>query len=111
MSPRKPPGSFPQAPADGFWGRATADGNSIAAAPYAGVAPSISYDPHRQLLTWALPANAPAAAVSHRGDYELESLSPNSPLANKEQEDHLFFGNWVLENGGFVKAWVSELLG
>jgi len=110
VSPRKALGSSPQATEGGFWGRALAaskskEGSSISAAPYSRVAPSISYDPHRHLLTWALPADAPAAAVGHRGDYELESLSPNSPQAKKEQEDRLFFDKWVLDNGGFVKVW------
>mmetsp|Transcript_22443 Transcript_22443/g.48311 ORF Transcript_22443/g.48311 Transcript_22443/m.48311 type:complete len:1059 (+) Transcript_22443:1064-4240(+) len=119
VSPRKSSGTLPQAPPGGFWGKARAaaakskeggNSSSSAPAPYSRVVPSMSYDPHRHLFTWALPADAPAAAVGHRADYELESLSPNSPQARKEQEDRLFFDKWVTENGGFVKVWDFSLV-
>lgn len=120
ISPRKSPGaSSPQAlNAKGFWGSQavaskTKEADSITDTYFSRVAPSVYFDPHRNLLTWALPSQAPASAVDHRGDYELESLSPNSPQAKKEHEDRAFFSKWVVKehgNGGFVKVWDFTLV-
>jgi len=98
----------------GFWERAVTAKEGSGSAndpPYTETAtPSVTYDPHRRLLLWSLPANAPASSIDHRSDYELESLSPNSPEAKKDYEDRVFFGKWATENGGFVKVWDLSLV-
>ncbi|KAL9186947.1 hypothetical protein ACHAXT_010667 [Thalassiosira profunda] len=112
LSPRKPPTSNPQARAAGFWGKAVTakskDGGTEA--PYSSrMAPPISYDPHRHLLFWALPSEAPVSSIDHQGDYELESLVPGSMLATKETEDKEYLRDWAQQNGGFVKVWDMSL--
>ena len=74
-------------------------------APYGNVAPAIHYDYHRDLLIWALPAEAPVASIDHRGDFKLELANPKSAEAKREDEDHAYLNKWSGENGGFVKVW------
>ena len=113
-SPRVTPGSSSQInPAGGFWSTANLakEKGGTTEAPYSSiVAPSVSYDPHRNLLTWTLPSNAPTSSVDHRGDYELESYAPKSIPAKREADDQIFLGKWVVENGGFVKVWDLSLV-
>ena len=105
VSPRKTPASSSsQSRVDEFWSGITPP-NSKEAAPYSTVTPSVSYDPHRNLLAWALPSNAPVSSIDHRGDYELESSAPKSSKAKQDAEDRVFISKWSAENGGFVKVW------
>ena len=114
MSPRASPASSPpqDRPTGGFWAVAEAAKSNEGAteAPYSQVAPVISYDPNRHLLTWALPSDAPVSSVDHGGDYELESVTPKSSQAKKDQDDQQFLSKWVEANGGFVKVWDMSLV-
>jgi len=116
MSPRASPAlSFPQArTSGGFWGLAElAKSNEGASeAPYSKVTPTISYDAHRNLLTWSLPSNAPLSSIDHRGEYDLNSVAPKSLQAKKDEEDQAFMSKWVAEEngGGFVKVWDLSLV-
>lgn len=112
ISPKSPSSS-------GFWGvaaEARSKGGGISAeAPYARVAPIVSHDPHRNLLTWTLPPDAPASSIDHAsGDRrELQSKpSPtsSSPKAGEVGDDSIFLSNWAKSNGGFVKVWDLALI-
>lgn len=115
ISPKSPGSSS----SSGFWGvaaEARSKGGGISAeAPYARVAPIVSHDPHRNLLTWTLPPDAPATSIDHAsGDRrELQSKpSPtsSSPKAGEVGEDSVFLSNWAKSNGGFVKVWDLALI-
>ena len=115
ISPKSPGSSS----SNGFWGiaaEARSRGGGISAeAPYSKVAPIISHDPHRNLLTWTLPPDAPASSIDHAsGDRrELQSKpSPtlSSPNAGEAGDDSVFFSNWAKSNGGFVKVWDLALI-
>ena len=109
VSPRR---TFPSSEsAGGFW-QVNSNNNSAKAqkeaeepAPYGNVAPAIQYDYHRDLLIWALPAEAPVASIDHRGDFKLELANPDSVEAKREDDDHAYLSKWSRENGGFVKVW------
>ena len=115
MSPRASPASSPpqNRPTGEFWAIAAAAKSKEGAteAPYSQVvAPVISYDPNRHLLTWALPSDAPVSSVDHGGDYELESVPPKSSQAKTDQDDQQFLSKWAEGNGGFVKVWDMSLV-
>lgn len=123
VSPRKAPsvssssGGKTISHGGGFWGNAAASKSSSqkkeevsTKAPYFDVTPAITYDPHRNLLVWKLPSNAPVTSIDHRGDFKLESLTPNSPAAKKEAEDNAYLNKWSIDNGGFVKVWDFSLV-
>lgn len=99
-SPRNLPESPQTHPVGGFWDGAVLAKSKEGAtpAPYSRIIPAVSYDPHRNLLTWALPSSAPVSAIDHSGDYDTLA----SQQAINDQE---FLAKWALGNGGFVKVW------
>ncbi len=74
-------------------------GGTSSEAPYSTVSPVISHDPHRNLLTWTLPPDAPMSSIDHsEGDRALESSA-------RDRDDASFAVKWAAGNGGFVKVW------
>lgn len=105
VSPRNPPVAPQARPSGGFWDVAALAKSKDGAtpAPYSRVVPAISYDPHRNLLTWTLPSSAPVTSIDHSGDYDTD-------MSQKAINDHEFLTKWSLENGGFVKVWDLALV-
>jgi hypothetical protein len=59
----------------------------------------ISHDPHRNLLTWTIPPDAPLSSIDHNdGDRTRESSAV-------DRDDASFAVKWAAGNGGFVKVW------
>ncbi|KAL7510742.1 hypothetical protein ACHAXN_007641 [Cyclotella atomus] len=96
---------------ESFWGNATSS-KEEGAPPYMKVVPAIYFDHDRELLVWALPREAPAASVDHRGDFKLELAEPDSIEAKREDEDKAYLTKWSGngDNGGFVKVWNMSLV-
>ncbi|KAL3781718.1 hypothetical protein ACHAWO_005802 [Cyclotella atomus] len=61
---------------ESFWGNATSSKRG-GAPPYLKVVPAIYFDHDRELLVWALPREAPAASVDHRGDFNGQGNGDN----------------------------------
>ena len=95
----------------GFWdfvpprSPSRGDGGAEPDAPYRAADPAVTYDPDRRLLLWTIPAGAPPTAVEHRGDFRLESLTPDSDRARRDREDRSYLAEWTRDGGGFVKVW------
>lgn len=104
-SPRNPPVAPQARPSGGFWDVAALSKSKDGAtpAPYSRVVPAISYDPHRNVLTWTLPSSAPVTSIDHSGDYDTD-------MSQQAINDHEYLTKWSLENGGFVKVWDLALV-
>lgn len=109
VSPRKSPSpTSSRSRAGGFWDGMTT--KEPLTAPYINVTPNVFYDPHRDLVAWALPYSAPPSSIDHQTDFKLNALLPKSPTAKKEAEDKVSLDKWVMYNGGFVKVWSMSLV-
>ena len=103
-SARRPPGGFWGAAADARSTRG-GGGSSAEASPYSTVAPpAITHDPHRNLLTWILPPDAPASSIDHGGGESSGATTAPSSSAG-DRDDRAFMVRWAAGNGGFVKVW------
>ncbi|KAL3765273.1 LOW QUALITY PROTEIN: hypothetical protein ACHAW5_000274 [Stephanodiscus triporus] len=101
------PGPRTRPPPGGFWGMAadarSRGGGASADAPYMTATPAISHDPHRNLLTWTLPPDAPASSIDHGDDCTTSA---------GDRDDRASLVKWAAGNGGFVKVWdMSSIVG
>jgi hypothetical protein len=105
VTPRKSPSPTSRSGVGGFWGGMTTKEPVVA--PYINTTPAVSYDPHRDLVVWALPHSAPSPSLDHQRDFKQNSLLPDSPTAKKEVEDGTFIDKWTL-NMSLVDALVAK---